>query len=187
MPRFRIDTALAASLEVKRAGVQAFGVYVLCGMWSAEHGTDGRVPAEVAAEHGTPDAARALVDAELWQHVDGGYLMPLYLDDNPSAEKIAKDRRAGADRQARYSQKPRAPKKRGRVTDASLTRQARVDAPKDASADASVTGMVTDPVPCGGCQCCSLLRCYPGPGADCPDDGACRCTQAAAVPAGGRP
>lgn len=107
MPRFQTDDTFGDSLPAKKAGTAALGLYYLCGLWSARYLTDGHVPSEVAAGYGTAEWVRRLVDAGLFLVEDGGYLMPLFLDDNPSAEKVRKERQAKADRQAKWLEKTR--------------------------------------------------------------------------------
>lgn len=136
MPRFQTDDTFGDSLPAKRAGTAALGLYYLCGLWSARYLTDGHVPTEVAAGYGTSEWARKLVDAGLFVVEDGGYLMPLYLNDNPSAEKVMKERQAKADRQAKWLEKSRnASSKQRRVS--SSSNRASKEASRDASGDAA--------------------------------------------------
>lgn len=109
MPRFQTDDKFGDSLEAKRAGTAALGLYYLCGLWSACYLTDGHIPSEVAAGYGTAEWARKLCDAGLFLVEDGGFLMPRYLDDNPSREKVLKERQAKAERQAKWLEKSRKP------------------------------------------------------------------------------
>lgn len=107
MPRFQTDDKFGDSLEAKRAGTAALGLYYLCGLWSACYLTDGHIPSEVAAGYGTAEWARKLCDAGLFLVEDGGFLMPRYLDDNPSREKVLKERQAKAERQQKWLEKSR--------------------------------------------------------------------------------
>jgi hypothetical protein len=134
MPRFQTDDTFGDSLPAKRAGTAALGLYYLCGLWSARYLTDGHIPSEVAAGYGTAEWARKLVDAGLFLVEDGGYLMPLYLKDNPSAEKVLKERQAKADRQAKWLEKTRRGSSKPRRVSSASTRPSN-ETSRDASRD----------------------------------------------------
>lgn len=136
MPRFQTDDTFGDSLPAKRAGTSALGLYYLCGLWSARYLTDGHVPAEVAAGYGTAEWARKLVDAGLFLVEDGGYLMPLFLNDNPSAEKVQKERQAKAERQAKWLEKHRNPSSKQRRVSSASSRPSNGTS-RDASGDAA--------------------------------------------------
>lgn len=88
--------------RVSRAGTAAFGLYSRCGMWVARHLTDGFVSSEMAAAYGTREWAAKLVEVGLWQTVEGGYVMPDYLNLNPDREKVLRRREQYAERQRRW-------------------------------------------------------------------------------------
>lgn len=137
MPRFQTDDTFGDSLPAKRAGTSALGLYYLCGLWSARYLTDGHVPAEVAAGYGTAEWARKLVDAGLFLVEDGGYLMPLFLNDNPSAEKVQKERQAKAERQAKWLERHRNPSSKPRRVSSASSRPSN-GASRGASGDAAL-------------------------------------------------
>jgi 5-methylcytosine-specific restriction endonuclease McrA len=90
---FSIDDGWDNCGPVARAGNTAFGVYCRCGAWVARNIVNGQitdpvVPREVAAVYGSPELASKLESVGLWVAVDGGWLMPHYLERNPSAEMI---------------------------------------------------------------------------------------------------
>lgn len=99
---FSFDDAWDNGPEVTRAGTAAFGLYCRCGAWSARNLQDGFVPAEIASGYGTPEWARKLVDAGLWEICEGGYRMPHFFDRNDSADKVRQRRKADAERKARW-------------------------------------------------------------------------------------
>jgi len=136
MPRFQTDDTFGDSLPAKRAGTAALGLYYLCGLWSARYLTDGHVPTEVAAGYGSAEWARKLVDAGLFLVEDGGYLMPLFLNDNPSAEKVQKERQAKAERQAKWLEKHRNPSSKPRRVSSASSRPSNGTS-RDASEDAA--------------------------------------------------
>lgn len=107
MPWFRLEDGFHSHPKVIRAGNEAIGLYVRCGTYAAQHLTDGFIPEHVALLYGTPELAGALVRTKLWRRTRGGWLMPDYLDYNPSAEQVGREREARAERQARWRDKKR--------------------------------------------------------------------------------
>jgi hypothetical protein len=102
---FSIDDGWDNCGPVARAGNAAFGVYCRCGAWVARNLTDGFVPTEVAVAYGSPELARKLVDAGLWEAVDGGWVLVDYLARNESAAQVKARRKRDADRKARYRER----------------------------------------------------------------------------------
>lgn len=158
MPRFQTCDTFGDCLEAKRAGTAALGLYYLCGLWSARYLTDGHIPSEVAASYGTPEWARKLCDAGLWVAEDGGYWMPRYLEDNPSAEKVRREREMKAERQNKWLENKRSassPQRR-------VSRQS-TSASKGATRDASKDGALPLPSPKGEGVGAAPLRGAPPP------------------------
>lgn len=102
MPWFRLDEGFHSHPKILKAGNEAIGLYVRCGTYAAEHLTDGFIPEQVALQYGTPALAESLVQSKLWRRVRGGWRMPDYLDYNPSAEQVKKERKQAAERQRRH-------------------------------------------------------------------------------------
>ena len=73
MPRFQLDDSIHSDPAVVRAGTAAFGLYCRCGVYCAEHLLDGLVPVEIAAQYGTPEWTRKLLDVGLWTTQPDGY------------------------------------------------------------------------------------------------------------------
>lgn len=93
MPWFKVDDHLATHSKVARAGLAAMGLWVKAGSWSAQHLTDGHVPAEVLGLLGaTRKHADALVKADLWTAEPDGYRFRDWFDYQPTAEKSAEVR-----------------------------------------------------------------------------------------------
>ena len=84
MSWFRIDDRFHSHPKVLRAGNAAVGLWVRCGAYSTDYGTDGLVPAEIVARFGAAREVSALVDARLWVPTDDGMLIPDFLDYNSS-------------------------------------------------------------------------------------------------------
>ena len=127
MPWFRLDDSFDSHPKVIAAGNEAIGLFVRCGTYCARHLTDGYIPEHVALLYGSPELAETLVRAKLWRRARGGWRMPDYLDYNPSAQTVDKERAAKTERQRRW-------------------REARGRRPVDASTKASRDGSV-DPAP----------------------------------------
>ena len=101
MAWFKLDDRFGNHPKVVKAGNSAVGLWVRCGTYSAEHLTDGHIPADVARMYGTRKEIQALLTAGLWAtNGDGGYVMPDYLDFNPSKEETMAKREAERIRKA---------------------------------------------------------------------------------------
>jgi len=107
MPWFRLEDSFHSHPKVIKAGNEAIGLYVRCGTYAAQHLTDGFIPEHVVLLYGSRALADVLVRAGLWRRTRGGWRMPDYLDYNPSREAVEKERRARAERQARWREKRR--------------------------------------------------------------------------------
>lgn len=139
MPRFLTDDKFDSDPAVLRAGTAAMGLYYRCGIYVAGQLLDGFVPSEIAAQYGTPEWAKRLTDAVLWEPVQGGYRMPLYFaHGNPKREKVLAERKAKSERQQRWLEKNRS----------GSSKQRRTNRPsRDASQDTSITPSVDPPLP----------------------------------------
>jgi hypothetical protein len=101
VPWFRLDDSFHSHPKVIAAGNEAIGLYVRCGTYAAQHLTDGFIRQDVALLYGSDELIDTLVKTTLWRRVRGGWLMPDYLDYNPSAEQVKQDRKNAAERQRR--------------------------------------------------------------------------------------
>lgn len=96
MGYIKIDERLPQHKKMRRAlaiDAHAFGLYVAAACYSNLHRTDGFVPGpQVAALLPTvkrpKPIVRALVEANLWHEVDGGYAIHDYLEHQASADQI---------------------------------------------------------------------------------------------------
>lgn len=107
MSWFRIDDKFHHHPKVVAAGNAAIGLFVRLGSWSAEHLSDGVVPDDVARSMGTRKDLRFLLtpstlSGPLVVKVEGGILIPDFLEFNPSRESVLAERAATADRVRRY-------------------------------------------------------------------------------------
>lgn len=101
MPWFRLEDNFHHHPKVRKAGNAATGLWVRCGTYSAQYLTDGRVPVEIAHDYGRQREIDALLATRLWIEKEDGFMMPDYLDYNPSAEQVLADRARARDRQAK--------------------------------------------------------------------------------------
>ena len=101
MTWFRLDDTFGNHPKVHQAGNAAVGLWVRCGTYSAAYLLDGRVPNKVVTEYGTTAEIDACTDAGLWVRNGTGFVIPDYLDFNPSKEQVLADRAAMAERQRR--------------------------------------------------------------------------------------
>jgi hypothetical protein len=101
MPWFRIDDTFADHPKVTNAGNAAAGLWVRCGTYSSRFLLDGVVPNDIAKRYGSRREIERLLMARLWLPCDGGFVMPDFLDYNPSAEQVRLDRKRAAEKKRR--------------------------------------------------------------------------------------
>jgi len=78
----RIDFEISSDAHhcwpVGKAGTAAFGLFMLCGCWSARSEQPGHVPESIAAKYGDAEwdqYVMRLVAAGMWKPVEGGWQM----------------------------------------------------------------------------------------------------------------
>src|SRR5690242_4591704 len=96
MPWVRLDDGYPEHPKVDRVGPLAAWLNVCAWAYCARNLTDGFVPAErvsrLAAVQKPLELAKRLVEANLWEQVDGGFTVHDYLAYNPSREQVLKER-----------------------------------------------------------------------------------------------
>lgn len=92
MSWFRLDDKFHSNQKVIAARNAAVGLYVRCGTWSADQGTEGRIPSHVALMFGTKAEIARVSAAGLWQPTDYGYLIRDYLEYNLSNDEVGERR-----------------------------------------------------------------------------------------------
>lgn len=105
MPWFRLEDSFYDNPKVRRAGNAAVGLWVRCATYSARQLTDGRIPAYVVREMGKPTEIAAATRSGLWLPDDEEYVMPDYLEYNPSASHIKQRRKRDAERKREEREK----------------------------------------------------------------------------------
>jgi hypothetical protein len=102
----RLDDRFPSHRKVALLSDRAFRLHVSALCWCAENLTDGHVGERelplVARLRNLQAAAKELVDAGLWDRVDGGWLVHDYLDYNPSRDQVLAERKKNAERQERF-------------------------------------------------------------------------------------
>ena len=101
MTWFRVEDTFGNHPKVNRAGNAAVGLWVRCATYSAQHLTDGRIPPETVRGYGKAREIQALIDAGLWVENGSGFVIPDYLDYNPSRAEVLERRAADRERKRR--------------------------------------------------------------------------------------
>lgn len=101
MPWFRLEDSFYNHPKVNRAGNAAIGLWVRCGTYSAQYLTDGRIPEDIARLYGRTRDIEALIAARMWEPNGDGFLIPDYLQYNPSKKQVLEERAAARQRQAK--------------------------------------------------------------------------------------
>lgn len=104
MPWFRIDDRFSTHPKVLRAGNAAIGLFTRLGSYSAQHLTDGVIPASIVRSFGTRAEANALLREGMLERDGDDYRIRDYLDWNPSADHLRAERNAARDRLQRWRQ-----------------------------------------------------------------------------------
>jgi hypothetical protein len=109
----RLDDQFHTNRKAVIAGIEGRALYVAGLCWCALNSTDGEVdkralPTVAALAGVQPSIADTLVAVGLWEARNGFYLVPDYLDYNPSREQVIAEREAAAERQRRVRASRRA-------------------------------------------------------------------------------
>lgn len=114
MPWFKVDDSLSDHPDVlalleRRNGFAALGLWTVSGAWSSRQLTEGLI-SSVALKRlgGTRSQALALVDAGLWEAVDGGYQFRNWLKWQPSKRSVQDKRDAARERMQRHRSREQA-------------------------------------------------------------------------------
>lgn len=103
MTWFRLDDQGAFHAKVIKAGNEAYGAWCRAGQWSSAHLTDGVVPIETALLVAPGEIWQRLIDVGLCEKIDASAIkIHDFLDYNPSAKTIKRERAANAKRLAKW-------------------------------------------------------------------------------------
>jgi len=97
----KLDDHFGNHPKVNKAGNAATGLWVRCATYSAQYLTDGHIPIEIARQMGSTREINALLAAGLWVQNGDGYVIPDYLEFNPSRAQVEADREAARERMDR--------------------------------------------------------------------------------------
>jgi hypothetical protein len=97
----RLDDNFHAHPRTLQAGLEANGLFCRALSYCAHYLTDGFIPAEWAEAQGGRRPVTKLVDVGLLEQIEGGYIVPGYLERNPSREKVQAERRRERGKKAR--------------------------------------------------------------------------------------
>lgn len=88
----KLDDGFWSNPKVTQVGLAGAGAYARCLSYCGDQETDGKVPADIARYIGTPAVFKRLVDAGLMRRNGSGFVIPDYLDFNPSRETLERKR-----------------------------------------------------------------------------------------------
>ena len=95
MTYFKVDDHFHSHPKILDLGLEAVGLWTLAGSWSGEQLTDGFIPNSLIARlGGSPEIAQALVDAGLWEIIEGGYLFHDWDAHNQTKAQVIESREA---------------------------------------------------------------------------------------------
>ena len=107
----KLDDSFYDNPKVVYVGNTVAGAFARSLSYCGRHNTDGKVPKPLALAtlaEGKKATVQKLLEVGLWEeYSDFEYLIPDYLEFNPSAEKVAEERRRAAERQAKSRGKSR--------------------------------------------------------------------------------
>jgi hypothetical protein len=109
MVDFRVHDGFPNHPKTLGLSLEAVGLWTLAGCWCARYLTDGYIPSEAIAQYtGRSRAPLAeLVDHNLLQRIEGGYLFADWLQYQRSRSELEKTVAHNRSRQARYRAKRR--------------------------------------------------------------------------------
>jgi hypothetical protein len=92
-PWARLDDNFHAHPRTLQSGLDGNGLFARSLSYCAHYLTDGYVPAEWAeTQGGGKKLCQRLIDAGLWEAIEGGYVVKGYLERNPSREQVETER-----------------------------------------------------------------------------------------------
>src|SRR5262245_15699353 len=111
MPWVRFDDMMPENRKIRDLTNAAFRLHISAICWCNRHLTDGRIGhtdlKHVSDIRSPATHAAALVNVGLWKPTETGWVIHDYLEYQFSAERIRADRKAAAERQAKWKAKKR--------------------------------------------------------------------------------
>lgn len=96
MPWAKLDDSFWSNPKVDAAPLPVVGAFARSLSYCAQHLTDGHVPQTAALYmcKGEAEVLRSLVELGFWAENGSGYVVPDYLEFNPTREEVESQRRA---------------------------------------------------------------------------------------------
>jgi len=114
MPWVKLDDRFPSHRKVALISDRAFRLYVSALCWASENLTEGRILDRelplVARIRGPKNVAKELEEAQLWDRIEGGWVIHDYLEYNPDRARVQAERQANAARQKAFRDRKRAEK-----------------------------------------------------------------------------
>lgn len=114
MPWVRLDDRFPSHRKVALLSDRAFRLHVSAMCWASENLTEGKILETelrvIAHVRGAKTAAKELEDRQLWDRVDGGWMIHDFLEYNPDRAKVQAEREANAARQQAWRDRKKAEK-----------------------------------------------------------------------------
>jgi len=103
MPWFNADDKMHGHPKVRVAGLEAIGLWVVCGTYCTDYLTDGRVPSwYVLSWPKGKQLADKLIKSGFWEKADDDYQFLSWDEYQRTKEKVLEDRKEARDRMAKY-------------------------------------------------------------------------------------
>lgn len=112
MPWFNADDKMHGHPKVRVAGLEAIGLWVVCGTYCTDYLTDGLVPSwYVLSWPKGKQLAEKLIKSGFWERSDDDYQFLSWDEYQRTKEKVLEDRKEARDRMAKYRAEQAAKKK----------------------------------------------------------------------------
>ena len=112
MAWFKVDDNFYDHPKVDELSLEAVGIWLLCGTYSARHLTDGFIPTRRAYRMGADEhVLEELTESGLWHEVEGGYQFHNWAEYQPTRDSVEESRKKERDRKREYRRN-----KRGKYT-----------------------------------------------------------------------
>jgi hypothetical protein len=100
---FKVDDSFHSHPKIAATSLAALGLWAVAGTWSGDHLTDGFVPDHMIPllSRGANELVTELVERGLWSRTKGGYRYHDWAVYQPTRERVERERKAAAARQAR--------------------------------------------------------------------------------------
>jgi hypothetical protein len=133
MTYFKVDDHFHSHPKILDLGLDAIGLWTLAGSWSGEQLTDGFIPARLIARlGGSQETTQALVDAGLWEVIEGGFIFHDWDAHNQTKAQVIESREAWRSKKE---------KQRGYRTSAKKDDVSSLDAPLSLNSVDSIEGI----------------------------------------------